>query len=570
MSTIHDEHTSSETARLRTALNRERRSRAVLARAKDALEVVLGAGCVGFCRILSNRRRVVANAHFKAHFGWPPDTLLHRHDIEERVHEEDRAALARALTAALADGAPLDLTVRAVWPSGTTQFVALRGRSMLPEFSAQSPSHAAVQELVLVANNVTAEHRIMQELQAVAQRECELRASALATNRANLDLLSRVSHELRSPLNSMLGWNRILAMKHSADPEIQALTARVAQGGRSQLGMVNDLLDLGRMGTGKFTIDSRPMRLACVAAAALEGVSSAAQAKDITITADLAGTVGEMHGDAERLRQLIAHLLANAIKFTPRGGKVRVWLCREAATLEFGVSDTGQGICADALPHLFSRSVDGEGSHSRCVQGLGVGLLLAREIVARHGGTLQVTSEGVDRGTTVIVSLPARSSAAAASEVATCARDPGTPRPLSGIRILVADDEPEARAVAAELLRLEGAEVTVSDSAASAYEMLTARDARFDVVVSDIGMPGEDGYSLMRRLRAANIRVPAVALTGFASNQDAIAAREAGFDLHVPKPLDVGIDRLVSMLLRLSARPLAASAAESPVQGAAP
>src|ERR1700733_293015 len=140
MSTIHDEHTSSETHRLRTALHSERRARAVLARAKDALEVVLGAGCIGFCRMAASRRRLTANAHFKAHFGWPPDAMLHREDIEARVHEEDRAILARALTAALATGEPLDLTVRAVWPCGTIQFIALRGRSALPEVPAASPA----------------------------------------------------------------------------------------------------------------------------------------------------------------------------------------------------------------------------------------------------------------------------------------------------------------------------------------------------------------------------------------------------------------------------------------------
>ncbi len=501
MSTIHDELTSSETERLRTALHRERRARAVLARAKDALEVVLGAGCIGYCRIASNRRKLIANAHFKAHFGWPPDASLHREDLEARVHAQDRAPLARALTAALASAVPLDLTVRAMWPCGTMQFIALRGRCTLPEAQEGSAAPVGVQELVLVASNVTAEHRMMQEFQAAAQRESELCASATAINRANLDFLVRVSHELRSPLNSMLGWNRILAMKRGADPEVQALTARVAQGGRSQLGIVNDLLDLGRLGCGKFTIDSRPMRLAGVAATALEGASSAAQAKAITITADLAATAGEMLGDAERLRQVIAHLLANAIKFTPCGGKVRVWLHREGAGLEFGVADSGQGICAKVLPHLFERAAEPDGARARHIQGLGVGLILVREILARHGGTLHVASEGVDCGTTVIVNLPARGQAAAdAEEDAVRLRDPEAPHRLRGLRILVVDDEADARAVVSELLRLEGAQVAASDSAGLAYQALTTGEARFDVVVSDIGMPEEDGYSLMRRL----------------------------------------------------------------------
>ena len=565
MSTIHDEHTSSEATRLRTALRHERRARAVLTRAKDELEVVLGAGCIGFCRIISNRHRVTANAHFKAHFGWPPDAILSRHDIEARVHEEDRAAFAHALTAALADGVPLELTVRAVWPCGTLQFVALRGRAALPELLAKATAGSAVPEFVLVATDVTAEHRLMQELRSVAQRESELRASAIATNRANLDFLSRVSHELRSPLNSMLGWNRILAMKRGADPEIQALTARVAQGGRSQLGIVNDLLDLGRMGTGKFTIDARPTKLASVAATALEGASRAAQAKDIAITADLAATCGDMRGDAERLRQVIAHLLANALKFTPRGGKVRIWLRRGGANLELGIADTGQGISPQVLAHLFDRSAEQECARSGYIQGLGIGLVLVREIVARHGGTLRVASEGVDCGTTVIVTLPAASAAAVGNDVAV--RDAQALRRLSELRILVVDDEPDVRAVVSELLRLEGAQVAASDSAASAYEALSARDARFDLVISDIGMPEEDGYSLMRRLRAANNRILAVALTGFASSQDAAAAREAGFDVHVPKPLD--IDSLVSLLRNLSGPRPAASVSDGPVHAAA-
>jgi signal transduction histidine kinase/ActR/RegA family two-component response regulator len=568
MSTIHGDHMGSETDRLQTALNRERRARALLARAKDALEVVLGAGCVGFCKIPANRSRVFANAHFKAHFGWPPDALLQRHDIEARVHEEDRAAFERALSAALADGTPFEATVRAAWPCGTIQFITLRGRCAASEAPASPTSRAAPNELVLVASNVTAEHRKMQELQAVAQRESELRARAVATNRASLDLLSRVSHELRSPLNAMLGWNRILAMKRSADPEIQAITARVAQGGRSQLGIVNDLLDLGRMGEGKFAIDARPMRLATVAASALEGASAAAQSKDITITADLAATTGEMHGDAERLRQMIAHLLCNAIKFTPAGGRVRVWLRREGSSLEFGVADSGQGIASDVLPGLFERRAGPSSSVSHHIHGLGVGLILAREIVTRHGGTLQVHSEGIDRGTTVTLRLPARPGAAAGVPEVVGSSAPDAGRRLAGLRMLLVDDEPDTRAVVAELLRLEGADVRVCDSAAAAFETLSAPKGGFDVLVSDVGMPQEDGYALVRRLRTAGNRILAVALTGFASSEDALAAREAGFDVHAPKPLD--IDRFVAALHILVPRRSAASSAESARHAAAP
>jgi signal transduction histidine kinase/CheY-like chemotaxis protein len=554
----------SEAGRLRAALNRERRARALLGRAKDALEVVLGAGAVGFCRILPARRRLSANAHFKAHFGWPPDAPLERSELEARVHAEDRAALTEAITAALRAGTPLNLTVRAVWPCGTTQYIALRGGGVLADHPQEHPRRRlAAKELVLVASNVTAEHRAMQELQAAVRHESELHASTAGANRANLELLARVSHELRSPLNAMLGWNRILALKRGADPEIKAITARVEHSAKAQLRIVNDVLDLGLMGVGKFKVDRRPMKLATIAAIAIEGASDAAQAKNIQITADLAASAGEMEGDAERLRQVVAHLLSNAIKFTPAGGKVRVGLRRDGADLELEVADTGRGIAPERLAHLFRRVRDADASQAACPGGLGLGLTLTREIVTLHGGTVRVTSEGVDRGAAVVVRLPGRALGLPAAKPELPVLETGRPQSLRGLGILVVDDEPEARAVVAELLRLEGAEVAVSDSAASAYEKLSAKDASFDVVVSDIGMPVEDGYSLVRKLRALKCgnRVLAVALTGLATTHDAAAALAAGFDLHVVKPVD--FERFVPMIRRLSPHRAAASSQPS-------
>jgi signal transduction histidine kinase/CheY-like chemotaxis protein len=537
---------------MRVALARERRVRAQVERAKDALEVILGAGCVGFCRIHATRRALGANAHFKAHFGWPPDQLLQRGDLAGRVHKEDRAVLAISIRAAFDDGTPLDLTVRALWPCGTTQYIALRGRCALADHNEASASRRPTTELVLVASNVTAEHQAMQEFQALAERERDARAGEAGVNRANLQLLSLVSHELRSPLNAMLGWNRILAIKRGDDAEIKAITARVEHGARAQLRIVNDVLDLGRMGVGKFTIDPRPMKLAAAAATAVEAASQAAQAKELEITADFAATAGEMNGDAERLRQAVANLLSNAIKFTPAGGKIRVWLRRDGADLELGVADTGRGIAPDLLPHVFDRLPRGDSSGARYTPGLGLGLWLAREIATLHGGTLRMTSAGVDQGAVVVLRLPGRTVTTAAEECAGRALEAGAPRPLAGLGILVVDDEPDARTVVAELLRLEGAEVAVSDSAASAYAKLSAEGARFDVVVTDIGMPLEDGYSLVRKLRAlkSGNRVLAIALTGFASTYDAAAALEAGFDLHVAKPVD--FERFVPMIRRLS------------------
>jgi len=539
----------SEVTHLAAQLKRERRARARLGRAKDALEMILGTGCVGFCKIQATRTRLSANTHFKAHFGWPPDALLERVDLEARVHEEDRAVLAQAISAALEQGTPLELTVRAVWPCGTTQFIALRGRCAITDQDADGAARAPSRhELVLVASNVSAEHLALQQFKALALREGALATHAASANRVNLELLARISHELRSPLNSMLGWNRILAIKRGDDPEIKDMTARVEHGAKVQLRILNEVMDLAHMGVGKFRIDARPMKLAMVVATAIECASAAAQAKDIEISADLAATCGAINGDSERLRQMVAHLLSNALKFTPAGGKIRIWLRPEGNDFELGVADSGCGIAPQRLPHVFDRAHDGD----RSAGSLGVGLALAREIVRLHGGTVRMSSDGADRGATVVVRLPGRTVAAVAGASIPQQLGAGAPLPLSGLGILVVDDEPDARAVVAELLRLQGAEVAVSDSAASAYEKLSAQGASFDVVVTDIGMPLEDGYSLVRRLRAlkSGNRVVAIALTGLASTHDAATALAAGFDLHVAKPVD--FERFVPMICRLS------------------
>jgi signal transduction histidine kinase/ActR/RegA family two-component response regulator len=548
----------SEVAQLRAALNRERRAHALLGRAKDALEEVLGVGCIGYCRIRATRRRLIANAHFKAHFGWPPDALLEAGDLEARIHAADRAAFTEAITAGLAQDAPLALTVRAVWPCGLVQHVALRGSWSLADSGlSAAPRQRQANELVLVASNVTAEHQALKEQRTLAARAGEGHVRAAAAHRVNLELLGLLSHQLRAPLNSILGWNRILAIKRGDDPEIKAIAARIEHSGKAQLRIANDIRDLGHLGLGKLTIDSRPMKLAAVAAAAIEGASAAAQAKNIAITADFTAGPGEMHGDTERLHQAIANLLSNAVKFTPAEGKIRVRLRREASDLELAIADTGRGIAPGLLPHVFDRVAAADTSLTSHAGDLGIGLALARGIVALHGGSIGVASDGVDRGTEVVVRLPGRQALASVGE-STAALDSHAPRPLSGLGILVVDDEPDAREVIAELLRLEGAAVAVCDSAASAYQQLSAKGACFDVVVTDIGMPVEDGYSLVRKLRAlrSGNRVLAVALTGLSSAHDAAAALAAGFDLHVAKPAD--LERIVPMIRRLTPQPAVA------------
>jgi CheY-like chemotaxis protein len=391
-------------------------------------------------------------------------------------------------------------------------------------------------------------------LEKALAEERQARALAEAANRTKDEFLSVVSHELRSPLNAILGWNRILAIKRAQDPEVAAIAPRIEQSARAQLKMVNDLLDFGRIGTGKLRITLRPAKLSVLAGMALEAARPAAEAKGLLLVLEPAGQ-GVVVGDPDRLMQVISNLLSNATKFTPRGGRIVVRVRETGENVELSVSDTGQGIKPDLLPHVFDRFTQGDSSTTRSVGGLGLGLTLVREIVALHGGRVSAHSEGPDRGSTFTVTLPA---ARLESEqgngddrVGTRAQD-SRPRRLVGLSILVVDDEADARAVVAETLRLEGARVTVGDCVSTALAHLREPEMHFDVVVTDIGMPEEDGYSLVRKLRRLPVgeKLIAIALTGYAARSDIEAAIDAGFDLHVPKPVD--FDSFVPLIRRLA------------------
>jgi signal transduction histidine kinase len=397
----------------------------------------------------------------------------------------------------------------------------------------------------------------IEALEKELARERQARAVAETANRMKDEFLSVVSHELRSPLNAILGWNRILAIKRSQDAEVAAMAARIEQSARAQLKMVNDLLDFGRIGTGKLRITLRPLKLSTLAAMAVEAARPAAEAKGLTLSLE-PGAAGAVVGDPDRLMQVISNLLSNATKFTPGGGRVTVRVREKHDHVELSVVDTGQGIEADLLPHIFERFTQGDSSTTRGAGGLGLGLTLSREILSLHGGSVSATSNGRDQGSVFTVTLPA---ARAESERSSNAQgevirpvDSGK-RQLAGLSILVVDDEADARAVVAETFRLEGASVTIGDCVSSALKHLQ-QDRHFDVVVTDIGMPEEDGYSLVRKLRALPARenLVVIALTGYASRADVELAIDAGFDLHVAKPVD--FDSFVPLIRRLARAPL--------------
>jgi signal transduction histidine kinase/ActR/RegA family two-component response regulator len=523
-----------------------------LAQRLDELEMVLGAARVGHCRLAADGRVLVASTQFRCEFGLPPDGEDAWTEFESRLHAEDRAELSGAIARAFESETGLDALVRTAWGDGLPRWIVLNGRIVR---DTQSEPH-----LLLVSREATREQLTVAALAGDAQRERRARETAERANRAKDEFLSLVSHELRSPLNAILGWNRILAVKRGDDPEVAAVTPRIERSAKAQLKLVNDLLDLGRLGTGKLRITPRTMKLTAVTGAAVDAIRPAATTKQLDVRTQFSSANTEVHGDPDRLQQVISNLLSNAMKFTPAGGRIDVKVGAVEDVVELCVTDTGQGIAPELLPHVFDRFRQGEdASVTRRAGGLGLGLTLVREIVALHGGTVSASSEGPGKGAAFRVRLPSAqfaNAAAADPEANGEARTNGSngaSRALEGLSILVVDDEADARTVVAETLRLEGARVTVSDSAGSALDQLCAPGARYDVIVTDIGMPEEDGYSLVRKLRALNNgdRMVAIAVTGFASRTDVEAAIDAGFDLHVPKPVD--FESFVPIIRRLSA-----------------
>jgi signal transduction histidine kinase len=390
------------------------------------------------------------------------------------------------------------------------------------------------------------------------------RRSAEEASRAKDQFLATVSHELRTPLNAILGWAQLLQAA-SVDPErLQRGLETIVRNSKLQAQLIDDLLDVSRIVSGKMRLDVREVDLVRVIESSLEAVRPAAEAKQIHLWRVLDPLAGPVAGDPDRLQQVVWNLLSNAVKFTPKGGKVEVRLARINSHVEILVADTGSGISPEFLPHVFDRFRQRDSSSTRQHGGLGLGLAIVRHLTELHGGTVQVTSPGEGRGTTFVVQLPcpiaqlaslpgeeARVHPTADSEK-TCSDDPALN--LLGLRVLVVDDEADARETLEQILRHCDAEVRTAASAAEALPLLQAW--RPHVLLSDIGMPGEDGYSLIRRVRELpperGGKTPAVALTAFARSEDRRRALSAGFQMHLAKPVE--INELATVVVNLVGR----------------
>ena len=387
-------------------------------------------------------------------------------------------------------------------------------------------------------------------------RERWLREEAQRTNRLKDDFLATVSHELRTPLNAILGWTLTLR-GGSPDAETDRALAIVERNARAQAKLIEDVLDVSRIVSGKLVLHLGPTSVAAAARAAIETVTPAADAKGISVVSEILSEPSSITADADRLQQVIWNLLSNAIKFTPKNGRVLLRVCREASDVCVSVKDSGEGIRSDMLSAIFEPFQQADASTTRRHGGLGLGLAIVKQLVSAHGGSVEAQSDGPGKGSNFTVRLPVRAVAVAPSDVvATAAPDPLVATApnvrLDGLSVLVVDDELDARLLLQEILSQHGAEVTVAQSADEARAALAL--TRPDVIVSDIGMPDEDGYSFIRKLRAGGARMPAIALTAYAGQQDAQRAFVAGFQKHVTKPVDPA--RLVSVVANLGGRSL--------------
>jgi hypothetical protein len=386
------------------------------------------------------------------------------------------------------------------------------------------------------------QRRATQERLELLRRVQAAHAAAEEANRLKDDFLATVSHELRTPLTAMLGWLQLLRSGRLPEEKRARALETVERNARAQAQVIEDLLDISRIITGKLHLEPGPLDMKAVVEAALESTRPLADTKGVTLEFESSVDSLPMRGDAGRLQQVVWNLVSNAIKFTPRGGRVTVQLRPLDGTVELRVTDTGVGISPSFLPHLFERFRQQDGSSRRAHGGLGLGLAIVHHLVELHGGHISAHSPGEGLGTSFVLHLPRepRPAPPAPSPPDTVDAVPPARSELAGLRLLLVEDQEDTREMLRLLLEDHGAQLRAVSSAAEAFQCF--REWRPDLLVSDIGLPGENGYELVQRIRALPADegglTPAVALTAYARSEDRARALRAGFDMHVPKPVE--------------------------------
>jgi len=405
-----------------------------------------------------------------------------------------------------------------------------------------------------IARDISDRKRLEREREDLLQREHAARTKAEEANRIKDEFLATVSHELRTPLNAILGWATLLSDAKLDSETMERALAIIKRNAQTQSQIINDILDVSRIVSGRLRLNVSTLDLAPIIEMAVETVRPAAEAKGLKLLSSIDANIPRIFGDPDRLQQVVWNLLSNAIKFTPTGGQVEVRVRTLNRRVEISVSDTGQGISQEFLPHVFDRFRQADSSTTRLHGGLGLGLAIVHHLVELHGGTVRADSAGEGAGSTFTVQLQpavAHRPGALRGDIGTVASE-NAPN-LKGLTILVVDDEPDAREIISAMLEQYGADVKSAGSVSQAFDILLHGSPH--VLVSDIGMPENDGYDLIRQVRSRGIQIPAVAVTAHAMSEDRLKALSAGYQVHVAKPVDsVELGIVVASLAGLAKR----------------
>ena len=483
----------------------------------------------------------------KAMFGLPPASAINYDRFLAGLHPEDRERTDQVVQSALnpESNGEYEIEYRTIGiEDGVERWIAAKGKAFF------NPAGIAVRFIGTVLN-ITEQKRAEAEREQLLQREQAAREEAERANRIKDEFLAVLSHELRSPLNPILGWSKLLQNSKLDAAKTQQALKTIERNAQLQAELIEDLLDVSRILQGKLNLNVSSINLVFIIRAAMETVRLAAEAKSIKVEASFEPGVVLVSGDATRLQQVVWNFLSNAVKFTPTGGQVSIRLECLDSYAQITVSDTGQGIEPDFLPHVFDYFRQADGTTTRKFGGLGLGLAIVRHLVELHGGTVQAASPGAGKGATFMVRLPLLSLPTIAPpkhQLSALASD------LHGIQVLVVDDEPDSREFVAFVLEQAGATVLTATNTADVLTLLM--QATPNVLLSDIGMPEMDGYTLMRQVRALPTeqggQVPAIALTAYAGEIDRQQALAAGFQRHLTKPIEP--EALVSAIVQMTAQ----------------
>ncbi|HWS99761.1 MAG TPA: PAS domain-containing protein [Pyrinomonadaceae bacterium] len=494
------------------------------------------------------------NRHAPYRGGKDPADVIGKTDFDFFVEEHARAAYEDEQRIMRTGQPILDKVELETYPDGSVTWLSTTKVPILDE-------DGKVTGLVGISRDITERKRAEEERLRLA-REQAAREEAEAANRSKDEFLAVLSHELRTPLTAVLGWAHLLRDGRLDEKTAADALETIERSARAQARLVDDLLDVSRIITGKLRLEVSQVEPRSFIESAIEAVRPAAAAKEVTIQNLTGADQGSIAGDAARLKQIAWNLLANAIKFTPQGGRIEVRLRRAGPHVEFAVTDTGAGISPEFLPHVFEPFRQADQKTTRRHGGLGLGLSIVRHLVDLHGGTVHAESPGEGRGATFTVRLPAsdaRQTDSPGERAASAAGDApathGCPERFDGLKVLVVDDEVDTRTLLKMAVGRCGAEVLTAGSVREALEAVEAE--RPDVLISDIGMPDEDGYDLIRRVRGLPAEsgggVPAIALTAYARDEDRAQALAAGYQMHVAKPVDMAqLIKAVANLIRLT------------------